>query len=139
MIDKHEIMLGDWFLYASRPFQVDAISSGGFSVHSDREGWISCADIQPIPLTPEILSQNGFSWDGSGRREMMLATPYNEKGLRFLVYVGLMHKDMSVHAAYPNNADWRKVNKCSLEVCGCYVHELQHAIRFCGIDKKITL
>ena len=99
-------------------------------------------ELSGIPLTPEILEKNGFRFDGSGRRSMMfISEPHFADGIRFNIYVGLKHKTIEVFAAHPveKSPNWRKSNKVYLEVCGCYVHELQHALRLCGIDKTIEL
>ena len=100
---------------------------------------VDCA--KPIPITPEILEKNGFNWTGSGDSTMMLSTPCRFEGIRYNIYVGLKKKTIEVHSAHPElrTENWRKVNKVSLEVCGHFVHELQHALRLCGIEKEIVL
>ena len=98
--------------------------------------------IFPIPLTRKILEKNGFKFDGSGQCSMMfLSEPQFAEGLRFNIYVGLKRKTIEVFAAHPieKSPNWRKSNKVYLEVCGCYVHELQQALRLCGIEKEIVL
>lgn len=94
-----------------------------------------------IPLTAEILEKNGFRWDGSGQQEMMFMTPHNDKGIRYNLYVGLKHKTINVYSTFPElkSPNWRKHNQVDLEVCGPYVHELQHALRLCGIEKEIIV
>lgn len=102
---------------------------------------VSLSQVRPIPLTEEILKKNGFRFDGSGQSSMMLMTPWEEQGIRWNIYVGLKHRTIDVHAAHPEERSpgWRKSNKVVLTVCGCYVHELQHALRLCGINKEIKL
>ena len=98
--------------------------------------------IEPVPLTPEILEKNGFKFDGSGQCSMMfLSKPQFAEGLRFNIYVGLKRKTIEVFAAHPieKSPNWRKSNKVYLEVCGCYVHELQQALQLCGIKKEVEL
>lgn len=134
-------MIGDWVQiqdYVTRVASID--------LHSVRcEGivrWLAQIDVQPIPLTPEILEKNGISgWTGGGDSTKMACTPYGAEGLRYAIYVGFKHKDIEVHCAPPVEVKpgWRKHNKVYLEVCGHYVHELQHALRMCGIDKEIVL
>lgn len=99
-------------------------------------------DIEPLPLTSKILEKNGFSFTGSGQYEMMLATPFGISGDRYNIYVGLKKKTIDVFVAFANTeskAGWRKHNSTLLEVSGPYVHELQHALRLCGINKQIEL
>ena len=97
--------------------------------------------IFPVGLTPEILEKNGFKYDGSGQRCMMLMTPHGESGTRWNIYVGLKRKTIEVFSAPPveKSPGWRKSNKVYLEVCGCFVHELQHALRLCGITLNIEV
>ena len=116
-------------------------------IFKSKDGGIGCATrpvntCLPIPITPEILEKNGFKFDGSGQCSMMfLSKPQFAEGLRFNIYVGLKRKTIEVFAAHPieKSPNWRKSNKVYLEVCGCYVHELQHALRLCGIEKEIEL
>jgi len=98
-------------------------------------------NLEPIPLTPEILEKNGFKWTGSGDSTGWLSTPWGYDGIRYNIYVGLKKKTIEVHSAHPElrTDSWRKVNKVSLEVCGCFVHELQHALRLCGINHEMIL
>lgn len=152
-----ELMIGDWVYGCTDPYSPDEeqkkfpvkvirididgdIYTMGKSPSDDPydyEWW----NIEPIPLTPEILEKNGFKYDGSGQRSMMLMTPHGVSGTRWNIYVGLKHKTIDVFSAPPveKSPGWRKHNKVYLEVCGCYVHELQHALRLCGIDKEIVL
>lgn len=99
-------------------------------------------NVEPIPLTAEILEKNGFKFDGSGQRSMMLISePHFSEGIRYNIYVGLKKKTIEVFVAHPveKSPNWRKSNKVYLEVCGLYVHELQHVLRLCGIEKEIQL
>ena len=141
-MNAKDLMIGDLVCYATRPFRIDGISVGGFSVFSSQEGWQPIDAITPIPITQEILEKNGFVFDGSGQCSMMfLSEPRFSEELRFNIYVGLKRKTIEVFAAHPieKSPNWRKSNKVYLEVCGCYVHELQHALRLCGIEKEIEL
>ena len=142
-----DLMIGDWvqgytpdtysWIYGIFNEERIAIIASGTATYIE----LSIEDIQPIPLTPEILEKNGFKFDGSGQRSMMLMTPWEEQGIRYNIYVGLKKKTIEVFAAHPEIRvyNWRKINKVYLEVCGCCVHELQHALRLCGIDKEIVL
>lgn len=160
MIRKEELMIGDWVVfhdsgYASdgtmwreeRICQIDSIDEDVRVRWTDEDGeketWphVSLLDLSPIPLTPEILEKNGFRFDGSGQMSMMLATSYGDSGTRWSIYVGLKHKTIEAHCAPPveRKPGWRKSNKACLEACGCFVHELQHALRLCGIEKTIDI
>lgn len=82
-------------------------------------------EIEPIPLTPEILEKNGFM---------------NIEGdfyLRFGDYkiVFDKHNAPFVMKEYDSNGFLYEVP--ILEVT--YIHELQHFLRLCGIKKEIVL
>lgn len=78
-------------------------------------------EIEPIPLTAEILEKNGFEYINDeygcwilGKLELREREPYN--GL-FEVEICISKETVYLH----------------------YVHELQHALRLCKIDKSIEL
>lgn len=142
-MNTNELMLGDWVAFRQDyPDRVSGISADGYSVNLVNDNWVLADDIRPIPLTQEILEKNGFKFDGSGTRCMMfLSEPRFADGIRFNLYVGLKNKTIETYAAHPveKSPNWRKSNKVSLEVCGLYVHELQHALRLCRIKNEIVL
>ena len=75
--------------------------------------------VEPIPLTAEILEKNGFEWRAYG--------------------VVLAGEDMALVQC----GDYWKIkpNQYSNDTF-CYiwyVHELQCALRLCGIEKEITI
>ena len=83
-------------------------------------------DISPIPLTPEILEKNGFvkqAYDGwlisenDGRRLIEYRTDYFDGMLRI------------------NYAE-EPFSKLTIKVK--YFHELQHALRLCGVEKRLN-
>ena len=139
-----ELMIGDWVIVYEKAMPVKAMVDGVYGNNAfvlGHQRTVENGFVEPIRLTPEILEKNGFKYDGSGQRSMMLMTPHGESGTRWNIYVGLKHKTIDVFSAPPveKSPGWRKHNKVYLEVCGCYVHELQHALRMCGIDKTIEL
>lgn len=147
-----QLMLGNYALYNGLTVRVRNIHDNVFLDGGDEsvevvydDGVVVLVDpcsLEPIPLTPEILEKNGFKFDGSGQRSMMfISKPQFSDGIRFNIYVGLKHKTIESFAAHPveKSSNWRKSNKVCLEVCGCYVHELQNALLLCGIEKEITI
>lgn len=153
-MNAKDLMIGDWIhrCYTCSDtgrevvidFQLTEIRNLAKSLYVCSEKGVVCKveDAEPIPLTPEILEKNGFKFDGSGQCSMMfISEPHFSEGQRFNIYVGLKHKTIDVFVAHPieKSPNWRKSNKVCLEVCGCYVHELQHALRLCGIDKDLII
>ena len=117
-----DLMIGDW---VGRVFddkriiedyrQVDWIRPGEIGMRYCKVWSIGC--IEPIPLTPEILEKNGF-WvmekvDNGAEEYIAYATD----GLIF-------HYNRDNDYYFPNTPiSWK------------YVHELQHALRLCGLEE----
>ena len=78
-------------------------------------------EIKPIPLTEEILEKNGFLVDSNG-------IFYLKENLKF----GLIKDiDYGYWFAYRSNNEY---------ICTCdFVHELQHLLKLCKIEKEIKL
>lgn len=78
-------------------------------------------DIEPIPLTEEILENNGFEKD----RDYGYFIGQSNSGY----YIYFNNNHLSIQAGYD-----------AIEFAWCeYVHELQHALKLCGIKKDIVL
>ena len=117
-----DLMMGDW---VGRVFndkriiedyrQVDWIRTGEIGMRYQKVWSIGC--IEPIPLTSEILEKNGF-W---------VMENVNNGAEEYIAYAtaGLMfHYNRDNDYYFPNTPISRK-----------YVHELQHALRLCGLDE----
>ena len=106
------------------------------------EGGIWCDYLDPIPLTAEILEKNGFKID---KNEAYC------KRYFFACNLGKVPHTAVEFAFYGEgvSADtlfkcWTKPESCdgknSIHICDLkFVHELQHALRLCGISKEITI
>lgn len=86
--------------------------------------------VEPIELTFAILQKNGFETDG----EAIWASFCPED------------KDYALEISEPNYYDekygergfWWTVNACEYSIIKLsYIHELQHALKLCGIEKEI--
>ena len=117
-----ELMVGDWVLCPDnmqrqvRYLQVrpSVIGIGGSSYDED--------EIQPIPLTPEILEYNGFSLQSDKGKLFKLDTYWLGSELGGFRIHRLNKGDYQLGLAKIRN-----------------VHELQHALRLCGINKEIEI
>lgn len=140
----NELMIGDWVKldFYDTPYgdEEDAVWKNGKITAIHHGHWvdvnfsgvldecdIEIDDIQPIPLTPEILERNGWKC--------------------FDTYHKYTHYR---HPKAPFGILLRKEGGCTIEFRAdesgglaflfiLYVHQLQHALRFCGIDKEIEL
>ena len=147
-----DLMIGDWV----RGFVPDSNSTiyGIFNeqriaiIAEPSKAYIelSIDDIQPIPLTPEILEKNGFKKGiGFGYSETYPTYCWGyHNDVTDLASVEVTFYDkpigavkvlvrMETNSLHP--CGFNTFHSCDLE----NVHELQHALRLCGIDKEIEL
>lgn len=96
------------------------------------EGGIWCEYLEPIPLTPEILEKNGFV-NKKGR--------FMQKGnfdVPPLILWHLVDDEILKHPKSQLEIHYGGKSIHVSLVC-IYVHELQHALKLCEIDKEIQL
>lgn len=125
----NELMIDDWVLHEGEPYQIRQL--GIYGVDRDGEDYPAVCvgkpkgvgliaernEIEPIPLTAEILEKNGFS-DKYAEDDLSYATDYCGD----VIGVHICGKGGIMDEMYFN-----------------YVHELQHALKLCRIDKTIEL
>lgn len=127
----NELMVGD-YIYVKRGYDNHlTLESIKGILQDEKEAYpikittgetISLEDIVPIPLTPEILEKNGFhkEWD-EDIILMVCDTIIVEIGDKYKLYKdGKMYLRRVLAPLY-------------------YVHQIQHALRLCGIEKEIVL
>lgn len=133
-MEKKDLMIGDWVVFHTGYAKVTGITDAG--IHFvDRFGGGIASGAEPIPLTAEILEKNGFKFESPCINDNKDAWVYewpNEKPN----YTPNAFLLMSHHnkAEFPNFWIYAPNNP---EIV--YVHELQHALRVCNVDKEIEL
>ena len=132
MIDSKSLMIGDWLYLGTTDIavQVKAISADGDDTilvkYQEPDKWgkygemVGNDDVRPIPLTPEILKKNGFK-DAQFYSELL----WND--------VFQILSDCSSLSIRCKNSDLSLSIPCDM------VHQLQHALRLCGIEKEIVI
>jgi hypothetical protein len=119
-------MVGDWILYDGKPVRVNCVASSSVGLEGVESDTI-CKDdmIEPILITAEILEKNGFIKTGDGwecdENDVVSIALHSEKSCDMWI----------AEASY----EWKHI-KYILPYPKC-VHELQHALKLCGIDKEI--
>ena len=120
-----KLMIGD-FVFCHHPTQsqeIVKVTSGLLSIlERQKNGIINNSSplyriVKPIPITEEILKKNGF-----------FGQEYGE------IIIGewrIMCDCFNVAILHNEHVD--------IDIPICYVHELQHALRMCNIDKEIEL
>ena len=140
MIEK-ELMINDWvMLDGKEPKQIT-----GIYAHHCKHGYVqiknldcSAEYLSPIPITKEILESNGFkvregcttAWDWhSGETSVHIDGDHRcPIGQTLTIYVpgGTVGAAFSSHRAISD-----------LKIGG--IHELQHALRLCHVNKEIEI
>ena len=90
--------------------------------------------IEPIPLTPEILEKNGFKTHiPENHLETVYACQDVSNAVADELYALWPYQDGSFYLLLRVNG------KDMVRIDVHYIHQLQHALRLCGIDKNIEL
>ena len=130
-----ELMIGDWVMADGRVVRVAAVHQRKIGYHRrhDKLAWARLDRLEYIPITSEILEKNGwkvkkgFVQHGNfGDGPLMLWHTEENKILRNFTHE-LEISDLSTDKGF------RVIIECN------YVHELQHALKLCGIEKEIEL
>lgn len=117
-----ELMIGDWVEMNLSPsvhkyyFKAQIVVSNLVSLEANFD-----FDAKPIPLTEEILKANGWNKNGA----------YNDYILRGDIddFIGYNADNKHVRI---NIDGWNA--KQEVYVSANFVHELQHALRLCGLN-----
>lgn len=123
-----ELMIGDWVCFDgdvehTNPVQIDIVSQEEAGVDGDYyDRWL------PIPLTAEILEKNfpkprGEYWADGDFPQIGYSIPCHTDG----------------HLPYVEVSIYDPARVMEFEMYLNYVHELQHAMRLCGIEKEIEI
>ena len=133
---SEEVMIGDWvrLIKSKAPIKIEAMSPSGFlryAANGNVAVPYSLEEAEPVPLTPEIFEKNGFEYI------------CNHDAFCYYHYIDVQNCDMiDVYQDVYNNwfvsvssVEQRRV----VEIQISSVHELQHALKLCRIEKEIVL
>ena len=132
-MEANELMIDDWVYNKNidKPMQVYPMM---FSQMFRRTPDATTEDynIFPIPLTPEILEKNGFvikkKWAQLGNfgDSLLIMWHFEDDAV-----LGDFKHELEIHQ--------NDTGKVHVHIPCEYVHELQHALKLCGIEKEIEL
>ena len=125
-MDVRDLNILDWVLWDNTPCQVAAI--GCDYIETTKCG-ITLAEshlLKPIPLTPEILEKNGLEIDKYKGGFFPACFKEDEN---YDVEIEMKGEEI----AWSINCGEYWIKRLN------YVHELQHALRLCGINKEIEI
>ena len=118
-----ELMINDWVLVHKTPQQVAVIEETCISYWAELPMSTellspSLSGIEPIPLTPEILEKNGWIFmEGQDYSTFPVPSKWTYQFVPFVLRV--------------DGETYSIANTFTIK----YVHELQHALRLCGLDE----
>ncbi len=135
---EKELMIGDWVLYGKRFAIIKELCNGYVTILCSINGQneyvkVTYDNIDPITLTPEILEKNGFT---AQRLENHIEIVYCLQDISKAIAD-------EMYALWPETYGFylviRRESKDMVRMNVHYVHQLQHALKLCGIKKEIEL
>lgn len=129
---ENGVIQDEGYTTSRTPIKITTVSENCVSYYSDKlELYItlSSEDIEPIPITPEILKKNNILYKKSNYHYVI----DNNKDLECIYYI-----------AQASQGDWvigvdTGAYECPVFAIIKYVHEIQHVLRLCKIDKEIII
>lgn len=147
-----KLMLGDWVGYIGAyeddsgeivemwerpiPIKITFITPDAVQ-YEDEDGCYECMDyeLHPIPLTAEILEKNGFI----KVRDFLWEIRTQDTCIKYEWHGKIM---LEITKKLTRKDKYGRCNIAAFTVGwmdDMFVHELQHALRLCGIEKEIEL
>ena len=131
-MDARDLMIGDYVMYNKNIYIIEEISSKGWAHITDPNTKTRVpltsdyiiSMLEPIPFTAKILEKNGFSPCEMPNGEYEYISDSN------LIQVARCKSEYCWYVSIEHVILCLKIK---------YVHELQHALRLCGIEKEIEL
>ena len=126
------LMIGDWVLDGNQIAQVVLLTCDGIIGTTFNES-SNIEVVEPIPLTTEILEKNSWeecNWDTDD--DVQYGYDY---GLFYVTW----WRNVKLLSCYFEDKNAGLSYEMISEMPIKYVHQLQHALRLCGIDKEIEL
>ena len=130
----NELMVGDWVrpTRLNKPARIEEVSrllNRVIVITADGYESAHILECNPIPLTPEILEKNGFMPLEGGEKEDSVFYALSDMFAKVR-----WNGEKLTDAVFGENILYFPAKR-GLR----YVHELQHALRLCQIDKTIEL
>lgn len=132
-----ELSIGDWVMYRNREWQVCSLYQFTGEVGLWRKDSQICenvADLTPVPLTPEILEQNGWECIAVGDNGPATPKEHYNRYEKWRCESKWGYRDLFLD---------RMTKRWRLSGMNCTTftefHKLQHALRISGFEKEIEL
>ena len=127
MIKAEDLRIGDLVRYGEQVITIHAVYYKCIDdfVFGEETVCISCKELEPIPLTSEILTNNGWGARQIGLHEFLI---YNEDNEMYLEWSDIGDR-------YTYNDFFRSKNFTTVR----YVHELLHILWAIGKDANFNI
>lgn len=124
----NELQIGDWVSYKNHVGLVSSLTTNGVCVNFNNS-FVGADDseITPIPLTEKILKANA---DGG-------SCSFNEFRSLYHLKNNGYHQDITIEfdkSWFVPFVEITGMGRTTIKVDMQYVHELQHALRLCGLN-----
>lgn len=143
----NELMIGDWVKFPignDKVIDLPYIEGRGVCASFAASVTLFPVEVyklEPIPLTPEILEKNGWISDNYIDR-LHVYNLRHGKGYSTIAISddGKLSIEVGAEIAKKDKRGRADLVTFIRDWCGGFcVHELQHALRLCGIEKEIVL
>ena len=132
-MELKNLMIGDWVIVNNSPCKICSINEHGVFIEKGTS-YYSMEDIEAIPVTPEILEKNGWHLDTVLKEHFDSPWVYkNDKITLSLNFPIKSERFAGVLRIFTEHAI--RTLPGFLWQDTLYVHELQHALRLCGLDE----
>ena len=147
-----DLSVGDWVRWGERNVQIAEIGQLVYSFGSRKIDFdnrvtlrykenipvycesVMLADLEPIPITAEILEKNGWVFH-KGSRWWVCEIDKDTRANVWLGENGGCRVEVSV--MYGELRTWS--NYADVKLANAHIHLLQHALRLAGVEKEINL
>ena len=152
----NELMIGDWVMFGNDCYRIKDLKSNG-AIHLLETKWNTRVelttdfiedDLKPVPISPEILTKNGFTNTGIAAQRLSKDIFSIEGTLPGCLGYGLdtdylgcwffQKFDCAFNPQTGRNDDESLVEDY-YNIPISYVHELQHTLKLLNINKEIEL
>ena len=123
-MNKDNLMIGDWVRTMIGDVQVAELHYSTVIVDTNVSSFYD--DVEPVPLTKDILKVNGFTGD------RVMEYRFEEDGEQYSLYLKEMYNDKGEQDAWGTNVGG------VLPSIVMYVHELQHLLKLAGLEDKAS-
>lgn len=111
----NELMIGDWVKSKDKPVKINVARLYGMVYHYDSN---ATEEVQPIPLTEEMLLKNGFVFEEIDESFSI----WNNEGYNINLFKEINSNEFWLDGFFGS-------------ITFTHVHEIQHLLRMCGLKE----